>query len=132
MSRIPYKSVSLYCASKAAVSMLTKSMAVELAPHNIRVVAVCPTIMETNMTRPGKPSSSASGGSNVTGDSASSCTKAQPDPLPKFMNFLVQKQISKRLLTVDETADLILYLSSASSSMMIGEDVCIDGGMFAN
>jgi hypothetical protein len=41
-----------YCAAKHAVEGLTKAMAVELAPHGIRVNAVAPTFVETPMTRP--------------------------------------------------------------------------------
>jgi len=38
-----------YCASKAAVDMLTKCMAVELGPHKIRVNSVNPTLVMTDM-----------------------------------------------------------------------------------
>jgi len=38
-----------YCATKAAVDMLTKCMAMELAPHKIRVMSVNPTIVVTDM-----------------------------------------------------------------------------------
>jgi NAD(P)-dependent dehydrogenase (short-subunit alcohol dehydrogenase family) len=41
-----------YCAAKHAVEGLTKAMALELAPHGIRVNAVAPTFVETPMTRP--------------------------------------------------------------------------------
>ncbi|XQU08209.1 SDR family NAD(P)-dependent oxidoreductase [Halomonas sp. LY9] len=43
---------SLYCASKAAVEGMTKAMAVELGPKEIRVNTVCPTFIETPMTKP--------------------------------------------------------------------------------
>ena len=43
---------SVYCASKHAIQGLTKAMAIDLAPHCIRVNAVCPTFIETPMTRP--------------------------------------------------------------------------------
>ena len=40
-----------YCVSKAGVEMLTKEMALELAPHNIRVNAVAPGLIETDINR---------------------------------------------------------------------------------
>ena len=40
---------SIYSASKAAVSMLTKSLAVEWAPYNFRVNALCPGLIDTDM-----------------------------------------------------------------------------------
>ncbi|HKK35877.1 MAG TPA: SDR family NAD(P)-dependent oxidoreductase [Paracoccaceae bacterium] len=43
---------SVYCASKHAVEGMTKAMALELAPHGIRVNTLCPTFVETPMTAP--------------------------------------------------------------------------------
>ena len=43
---------TVYCMSKHGLEGLTKAMALELAPHNIRVVSVAPTFIETPMTRP--------------------------------------------------------------------------------
>lgn len=43
---------TVYCATKHAVESLTKAMAVEPAPHGIRVNAVAPTFVDTPMTRP--------------------------------------------------------------------------------
>jgi NAD(P)-dependent dehydrogenase (short-subunit alcohol dehydrogenase family) len=40
-----------YCASKGGVGMLTKTMALELAPHGIRVNAIAPGLIETDMNR---------------------------------------------------------------------------------
>jgi NAD(P)-dependent dehydrogenase (short-subunit alcohol dehydrogenase family) len=43
---------TVYCASKHAMEGFTKAMAIELAPHNIRVNTLGPTFLETPMTRP--------------------------------------------------------------------------------
>ena len=43
---------TVYCMTKHALEGLTKAMAVELAPHGIRVNSVAPTFVETPMTRP--------------------------------------------------------------------------------
>src|SRR5215218_7034688 len=43
--------VAHYCVSKAGIGMLTKTMALELAPHNIRVNAIAPGLIETDMNR---------------------------------------------------------------------------------
>ena len=40
-----------YCVAKAGVGMLTKAMALELAPHGIRVNAIAPGLIETDMNR---------------------------------------------------------------------------------
>jgi NAD(P)-dependent dehydrogenase (short-subunit alcohol dehydrogenase family) len=40
-----------YCVAKAGIEMLTKQMALELAPHRIRVNAVCPGLIETDLNR---------------------------------------------------------------------------------
>ncbi len=44
-------SLAHYCVSKAGVEMLTKEMALELAPHNVRVNAVAPGLIETDINR---------------------------------------------------------------------------------
>jgi NAD(P)-dependent dehydrogenase (short-subunit alcohol dehydrogenase family) len=43
---------SVYCASKHALEGLTKAMAIDLAPHGIRVNTICPTFIETPITKP--------------------------------------------------------------------------------
>src|SRR5678809_1047541 len=43
---------TVYCTSKHAMEGFTKAMAIELAPHNIRVNSLGPTFLETPMTRP--------------------------------------------------------------------------------
>jgi L-rhamnose 1-dehydrogenase len=40
-----------YCVAKAGIEMLTKQLALELAPHRIRVNAICPGLIETELNR---------------------------------------------------------------------------------
>ena len=52
MGRVGGARRTVYCASKHAIEGLTKAMALDLAPHGIRVNSVCPTFIETPLTRP--------------------------------------------------------------------------------
>jgi len=45
-----YRGGSLYCASKHAVQAITNSMRKELAPHNVKVTAICPGLVETEFS----------------------------------------------------------------------------------
>ena len=128
MSKLPYKGVALYSATKAAVSMLSRSMAVELEPLGIRVNTVSPTIMETDLTR--NPASfDIVAASHATTEQHSA---VGPQKMTGFMKYLVDRHIIKRLLTVDETADLILYLSTSNSWFLTGQEIFIDGGLMEN
>lgn len=49
--KVPRKGLIHYCASKAAMNMMTKCLALELAEYNIRVMAVSPGAIETEMNR---------------------------------------------------------------------------------
>jgi NAD(P)-dependent dehydrogenase (short-subunit alcohol dehydrogenase family) len=92
--------VSHYCASKAAVIHLTKAMAVELAPHKIRVNSVSPGYIRTELV----------------------------EPLAEYHAQWEPKIPLGRLGRPDELTGLYLYLASEASSYMTGSDVVIDGG----
>jgi sorbose reductase len=92
--------VSHYCASKAAVIHLTKAMAVELAPHQIRVNSVSPGYIRTELVEP------------------MADYHAQWEP----------KIPLGRMGRPDELTGLYLYLASEASSYMTGSDIVIDGG----
>jgi NAD(P)-dependent dehydrogenase (short-subunit alcohol dehydrogenase family) len=92
--------VAHYCASKAAVIHLTKAMAVELAPHNIRVNSVSPGYILTELV----------------------------EPLSEYHSLWEPKIPLGRLGRPEELTGLYLYLASAASSYMTGSDVVIDGG----
>jgi NAD(P)-dependent dehydrogenase (short-subunit alcohol dehydrogenase family) len=95
-----------YCAAKHAVEGLTKAMALELAPHGIRVNAVAPTFVETPMTRP---------------------FLAQPDVRASVL----EKIPLGRLGTPDEVAATVLFAASPASALMTGASLRVDGGWTA-
>jgi NAD(P)-dependent dehydrogenase (short-subunit alcohol dehydrogenase family) len=95
-----------YCASKFGLLGLTKVMAVELGPCNIRVNAVAPTVVLTPM------------GTKVWGDPAKADPVKARIPLGRFAY-------------PKEVTSVVLFLASDASSMISGETVLIDGGVNA-
>jgi sorbose reductase len=89
-----------YCTSKAAVIHLTKAMAVELAPHNIRVNSVSPGYILTELV----------------------------EPMAEYHRLWEPKIPLGRIGRPEELAGLYVYLASDASSYMTGSDVVIDGG----
>jgi sorbose reductase len=94
------QTVGHYCASKAAIIHLTKAMAVELAPHNIRVNSVSPGYILTELV----------------------------EPLSEYHALWEPKIPLGRLGRPEELVGLYLYLASEASSYMTGSDLVIDGG----
>lgn len=95
-----------YNSSKGGVIMLTKTMAVELASHGVRVNAVCPGYIQTPMSM-------------------------EIDPV-EFTQKFVDRYIP--LNRAGETADVapaFLFLASDESSFMTGQTLIIDGGQLA-
>lgn len=92
--------VGHYCASKAAVIHMTKAMAVELAPHNIRVNSVSPGYILTELV----------------------------EPLTEYHRQWEPKIPLGRIGRPEELIGLYIYLASEASSYMTGSDVVIDGG----
>ncbi len=97
---------SVYCASKFAVEGFTRAMAVELGAHNIRVNTVCPTFIETPMTRP------------FFDD-------------PAFKEKVLSKIQLRRVGTIEEVAGPVVFLASAAASLITGSSLMIDGGWTA-
>jgi NAD(P)-dependent dehydrogenase (short-subunit alcohol dehydrogenase family) len=97
---------TVYCASKHAMEGFTKAMAIELAPHNIRVNSLGPTFLETPMTRPFFQNEA-------------------------FRNEVLAKIKLGRLGQLDEITGAIVFLASDASSLMTGAALVIDGGWTA-
>jgi NAD(P)-dependent dehydrogenase (short-subunit alcohol dehydrogenase family) len=97
---------SLYVASKHAVEGLTKSAALEAAPHNVRVNAVAPGPVETEMLN------------RFTGDAGRKATLISGVPF-------------KRAGTPDEIAEAIVFLASEKASFITGQILGVNGGKTA-
>ncbi|KAL7989505.1 hypothetical protein Chor_012171 [Crotalus horridus] len=98
---------TVYSATKSALDMLTKSMALELGPHKIRVNCVNPTVVMTNMGR------------QNWSDPQKSGPMLSRIPLGKFAE-------------VDEVVNGILFLLSDQSNMTTGATLPIDGGFLSS
>lgn len=90
-----------YNASKAAVHQLTKSLAAEWATSGVRVNALAPGYVKTDMA---------------------------PVDEPRFQRHWVQDAAMQRYATPEEIAPSVVYLASDAASFMTGSVVVIDGG----
>ena len=97
---------TVYCASKHAMEGFTKAMAIELAPHNIRVNSLGPTFLETPMTRPFFENKA-------------------------FRDEVLSKIKLGRLGQLDDLTGAIVFLASDASALMTGSSMVIDGGWTA-
>jgi len=102
-SMIALKDHTLYCSTKAAMDMFTKSLALELGPHKIRVNAVNPTVVMTDMGRLG------------WSDPAKAKPMLDTIPLGRFAE-------------VEDVVHSIIYLLSDKANMITGTMLPIDGG----
>jgi NAD(P)-dependent dehydrogenase (short-subunit alcohol dehydrogenase family) len=84
----------------------TKAMAIELAPHNIRVNTIAPTFIETPMTRPFFQNE-------------------------EFRNDTLRRIKLGRLGQIEELMGAVVFLASDASSLMTGTSMVIDGGWTA-
>ena len=97
---------SIYCASKWAMEGFTKAMAVELAPHQVRVNTLAPTFIETPMTKPFFEN-------------------------PAFKAEVLSKIKLGRVGVVEDLMGAIVFLASDASNLMTGSSLVIDGGWTA-
>ncbi len=99
--------MGIYCASKHAVMGLTKTAAVEYGKKNIRVNAVCPAVIDTDMFR----------------------RAAEADP--KKGAFAMAMHPVGRIGKVEEIAGAVLYLCSDAAGFTTGIGLPVDGGVTA-
>ena len=92
-----------YNASKAAVHQLTKSLACEWSKYNIRVNAIAPGYVATEMTLLGRKK-------------------------PHWFKYWIEMTPMKRLAEPSEIASVALFLASESSSYCTGSIISVDGG----
>jgi NAD(P)-dependent dehydrogenase (short-subunit alcohol dehydrogenase family) len=101
---------TIYGLSKAGIIHLTKSSALSLAEHGIRVCCVCPAAVDTGMM-----AKNFAERRQVGGDAD--------------VDAFLAKLLVKRLSTPEEVADLIAYLCSEKASYMTGGSIDISGGL---
>ncbi len=98
---------SVYCASKWAMEGMTRAMALDLAPHGIRVNTLCPTFVETPLAN------------RFLSD-------------PAFHAEVLSRIKLGRVGQVDDLLGAILLLASDASAMMTGSSLVVDGGWTAD
>ncbi len=102
-AQVAIPAIPAYCASKGGVMQLTKSAALALAPHNVRVNAVGPGSIDTAMM---------------------AAVNASPDAMKTIMS----RTPLKRVGAPSEIADVVAFLISGKASYITGETIYVDGG----
>lgn len=97
---------AVYCGTKHAVEGMTKSMAIEWGPRNIRVNTICPTFVRTELTAP---------------------TFADPEKRA----WIEGKIKLPRVAEVEDLMGAVLFLASDASAMVTGTSILVDGGWTA-
>ncbi|XP_049303354.1 3-oxoacyl-[acyl-carrier-protein] reductase FabG-like [Bactrocera dorsalis] len=104
------RDISTYCASKAALDQFTRCIALDLAPKNVRVNAVNPGVIVTDIHRR---------------------LGLSPQELDDFYSRCKETHPLGRSGEPKEVADAIIFLASDSSSFITGATLPIDGGLNA-
>jgi len=99
-----------YCASKGAVVLLTKAMAVDHGPQNIRINCICPGDTDTDMLR--------------------NEALQLGEPADRFLTESARRPLG-RVGRPEEIAQAALYLASDASSFVTGTALVVDGGGLA-
>ena len=94
--------VAMYAAAKAALMSFTRSMAADFAPRGIRVNALAPGTVDTDMVRANTPENQRS---------------------------MANASFMRRAASPDEMVGPVLYLASDAASFMTGQVVLVDGGL---
>jgi len=97
---------ALYCATKHAVEGMTKALAWELGPHNIRTNTICPTFIETAMTQ------------KMFADAA-------------FRTYVESRIALGRLGRLEDIMGAVVFLASDAAALVTGSALMVDGGWTA-
>jgi len=106
-SELGRPSVAPYAASKGAVKMLTKGMAIDLGPHGITVNGIGPGYFKTELTQA------------LVND-------------PSFSQWLINRTPSRRWGDVDDLAPAAVFLASDAGRFVNGHILYVDGGVTAS
>jgi 2-deoxy-D-gluconate 3-dehydrogenase len=106
MAFVGYIKRSAYCSSKGGAVQLTKALAVEWAPHNVKVNAVAPTFIETDLTN------------NMFQDQ-------------DFYRDVMSRIPLGKLAQPSDVTGAVLFLASDMASFITGETIKVDGGWTA-
>ncbi len=106
---------AVYCASKGAVSILTKALALELAPRGVRINAVCPGDVESPMLH--------GQARDFGGDDPAAYLAALLAGYPQGAG--------ARFIRPDEIAELIWFLAQPHAAPITGANISIDFGLSA-
>ena len=98
---------TVYCMTKHALEGLTKAMALELAPHGVRVVSVAPTFVETPLYR------------------------EMAAARPGFAQWVMERIPAGRLGKAEDVAAAVVFAASPAASLVTGTSLVVDGGWTA-
>jgi NAD(P)-dependent dehydrogenase (short-subunit alcohol dehydrogenase family) len=106
LGKSSHNGVCAYSVSKAGVIQLTKSLAVEWAPYGIRVVAVAPAFVQSDMNRVALSNE-------------------------RYLSKVLSRTPLGRLGTLEEVAKAVLFMASAEATYITGTTLDVDGGWLA-
>jgi NAD(P)-dependent dehydrogenase (short-subunit alcohol dehydrogenase family) len=98
---------TVYCMTKHALEGLTKAMALELAPHGIRVVSIAPTFIETPMYR------------------------QMREKKPEFAQWVKDRIPAGEVGQPQDVAAAVVFAASPAASLVTGTSLVVDGGWTA-
>jgi len=97
---------TVYCTSKWGIEGLTRALAIEAAPHGIRVNTICPTFVRTPLTAP---------------------TFADPERV----RWIEEKIELGRVAEIEDMMGPVVFLASEAAAMITGSSLVVDGGWTA-
>lgn len=111
---VGFKGVAAYCASKGGINMLTKALAAEFSEYGVRVNAVCPDMVDTDMLQK---------------DFETSGFKMRKEYDEFNWSNFAQGGVTPRYITPEEVANAVLFLSSPKTVPITGVCLAVDFGL---